>query len=114
MLNEPELPTLQLLSYYRKAYLAVRDLGLGLGLGLANPNPNPNLNPDPNPDPDPNANQVRWDTPWPDYAPTHFEAAVLAKHVRGMKTGGGWADPAEIDTELENLISTVRVAFDSP
>ena len=57
---------------------------------------------------------VRWDTPWPDYAPTHFEAAVLAKNVRGLATGGGWADPAEIDAELKSLISTVRMAFDSP
>ena len=68
----------------------------------------------PNPEPDPNPIQVSWDTPWPDYAPIHFEAAVLAEHVRGMATGGGWADPAEIDAELQNLISTVRMAFDSP
>ena len=56
---------------------------------------------------------MHWDTPWPEYAPTHFESEVLAENVRGG-SGGGWADPAEIDAKLENLISTVRVAFDSP
>ena len=78
--------------------------GLGFGLGLANPDPNPNLNPNPNPDPDPNPNQVRWDTPWPDYAPTHFEAEVLAENVRGG-SGGGWADPAEIAAVIAFLLS---------
>ena len=57
--------------------------------------------------------QVSWEKPWEDYAPTHFEAEVLAKNVRGMETGGGWADPAEIGPELEKEISTVRKTFEN-
>ena len=57
--------------------------------------------------------QVSWEKPWEDYAPAHFEAEVLAKNVRGMATGGGWADPAEIGPELTEVIRK-RLTFEGP
>ena len=56
--------------------------------------------------------QVSWEKPWEDYAPTHFEAEVLAKNIRGMATGGGWADPAEIGPELTEVIRK-RLTFEN-
>ena len=57
--------------------------------------------------------QVSWEKPWEDYAPTHFEAEVLTKNIRGMETGGGWADPAEIGPELTEVIRK-RLTFEGP
>ena len=55
---------------------------------------------------------MSWEKPWADYAPAHFEAGVLAKNVRGMETGGGWADPAEIGPELTEVIRK-RLTFEN-
>tara|TARA_B110001469_G_scaffold123023_1_gene134473 strand:- start:1529 stop:1753 length:225 start_codon:yes stop_codon:yes gene_type:complete len=56
---------------------------------------------------------VSWEKPWEGYTPTHFEAEVLAKNIRGMATGNGWADPAEIGPELREEICTERKTFEN-